>query len=165
MLNKDQMELIREEEVFREEVRKDIEKKRSSVSRRGKLWSFLNSSFGIWLLSSVVLGSLGFLYGYIQDTWRVKRDAQERVSRLRFEIPTHGLDFLHSLDSAHDYTDYSNLFVAQIQPIHRLIINQNSGSTAKSLRVVQLRHHGEKARHFEDRFGKPVIAPCALARC
>jgi hypothetical protein len=113
MLNEHQMKVIREEELFREEVRKDIEKKR--VPQKEGLWHFANSAFGLWLLSSVALGSLGFLYGYVQDQRSAKRDAQERVSRLRFEIATHGRDFLQSFDSAHDYRDYSIAFGAHLQ--------------------------------------------------
>jgi len=61
------------------------------------------------------LGSLGFLCGYVQDTRRTKRDAQERLSRLRSEIKAHGWEFLGSLESAHDYTAYSNVFSEHLQ--------------------------------------------------
>src|SRR2546421_4027892 len=40
-------------------------------------------------------------------TRHTKRDAQERLSRLRFEITAHGWEFLGSLESAHDFTTYS----------------------------------------------------------
>ena len=109
------MKVIREEEVFREEVRKNIEKNRESTSQTGGLWRFVNSSFGLWMLSSVVLSFFGFSYGYIQDQRRTKRDAQERISKLRFEIAAHGLDFLNSLQLAHNYTEYSNVFVDHLQ--------------------------------------------------
>lgn len=115
MLSEDQMKVIREEEIFREEVRKNIEKKRESESQKGGLWRFVNSSFGLWLLSSVVLSFLGFSYGYVQDQRRTKRDAQERISKLQYEIAAHGSDFLNSLQFAQNYTDYSNQFVEHLQ--------------------------------------------------
>jgi hypothetical protein len=89
--------------------------KSAETSTTGRLWRFVNSSFGLWLLSSVMLGSLGFLYGYVQDTRHTKRDAQERLSRLRFEIKHHGWEFLGSLESAHDYTAYSVVFYEHLQ--------------------------------------------------
>ncbi len=115
MLTDNQKKLIREEEIFRREVRAELEKRGAVTSRTGSLWGFVNSSFGLWLLSSVMLGSLGFLYGYVQDTRHTKRDAQERLSRLRFEITAHGWEFLGSLESAHDFTTYSVAFSEHLQ--------------------------------------------------
>ena len=115
MLTDNQKKLIREEEIFRCEVRTELEKRDAVTSTTGRLWRFINSAFGLWLLSSVMLGSLGFLYGYVQDTRRAKRDAQERLSRLRFEIKAHGWEFWGSLESAHDYTTYSVVFREHLQ--------------------------------------------------
>jgi hypothetical protein len=115
MLTDNQKKLIREEEIFRCEVRTELEKRDAATSMPGSLWGFVNSSFGLWLLSSVMLGSLGFLYGYVQDTRHTRRDAQERLSRLRSEITAHGWEFLGSLESAHDYTTYSNVFSEHLQ--------------------------------------------------
>ena len=115
MLTDNQKKLIREEEIFRCEVRTELEKRDAATSMTGSLWGFVNSAFGLWLLSSVMLGSLGFLYGYVQDTRHTRRDAQERLSRLRFEITAHGWEFLGSLESAHDYTTYSVVFSEHLQ--------------------------------------------------
>jgi hypothetical protein len=58
MLPEDEKGHIREEEIFRQEVRREIEKLRTSQSGGKRLWSLLNSSFALWFLSSVVLGGL-----------------------------------------------------------------------------------------------------------
>jgi hypothetical protein len=124
MLTDNKKKLIREEEIFRCEVRTELEKRDAVTSATGRLWRFVNSAFGLWLLSSVVLGSLGFLYGYVQDTRRTKRDAHERLSRLRFEIKAHGWEFWGSLESPrlHDYTTYSRVFRKHLQrPEYKLL--------------------------------------------
>ena len=114
MLSDAEQKRIREEELFRREVQKKLDN--DSVSFPGRrLWGFVNSSFGLWLLSSVVLGALAFLYGYVQDIRHAKREAAERVARLKFEIKSHGWDFFHSIEFARDYVAYSAAFSEYLQ--------------------------------------------------
>jgi hypothetical protein len=52
MLNDDDKIRIRLEESYRTQVRKQAEKEAES---KKKLWAFVNSSFGIWLLSAIFI--------------------------------------------------------------------------------------------------------------
>jgi hypothetical protein len=58
MLSDEQETRIREEEIFRQEVRNELGSQKPAASPGGKFWKFLNSSFALWFLSSVFLGSL-----------------------------------------------------------------------------------------------------------
>lgn len=49
-LTEEEKERIRHEEIFRAEIRESIEN--DSPSPKKKTWKFLNSPFGVWLLSS-----------------------------------------------------------------------------------------------------------------
>lgn len=56
MLTDSQKAEIRDEEIYRYEVREELEKAFPPWQRRGRLaWEVLNSSFALWFLSSVVV--------------------------------------------------------------------------------------------------------------
>lgn len=77
MLPEEEKNRIRAEEIFRYEVRREIETRRPEDSRGKRLWSLVNSTFGVWLLSSVVLGGLTFAYTtYQQRSAEEMRKAQ-----------------------------------------------------------------------------------------
>jgi hypothetical protein len=77
---------IRAEEIYREEVRAEVTRTKTSKTRRQRLWSLLNTSFGIWLLSSVVLGGLGFLYTSTQSLLTESRIKASSIRKLDTEI-------------------------------------------------------------------------------
>src|SRR5687768_6390457 len=79
MLTDEERDRIRAEEVFRDEVRKSLDDKRSS--RRG-VAAVINSPFVIWLLSSVVIGLVSF--GYTQCN--ASREERARTEKLRSEL-------------------------------------------------------------------------------
>jgi hypothetical protein len=86
MLPEEEKNRIRAEEIFRYEVRREIEARRPKDSNGKRLWSLLNSTFGVWLLSSVVLGGLTFAYTiYQQQSAEEMRKAQAE-RRLKEEI-------------------------------------------------------------------------------
>jgi hypothetical protein len=66
MLAEDERNHIRDEEIFRREVRRQLEAEKPTQSRRSRVWKIVNSTFVIWLLSSVVLGLLGWGYSSYQ---------------------------------------------------------------------------------------------------
>jgi hypothetical protein len=57
VLTEEEKSRIRAEEIFRDEVRRELETKQPP-SRAQKIWTFLNSSLALWFLSSVVLAGL-----------------------------------------------------------------------------------------------------------
>ena len=52
MLNDIEKQKIREEEIFRNEIQNEIK----SSKKRRKLWKFLNSPFGLWILTTISVG-------------------------------------------------------------------------------------------------------------
>jgi hypothetical protein len=86
---------IREEEIFRDEVRKDLSRheKDTLVERT---WKVLNSSICIWLLSTVVVGLIVQSYGSFQN----KQEARRIEERLRLEIESRVRNFNRRIDSA-----------------------------------------------------------------
>jgi|SRR5271157_2546248 len=86
MLLEEEKNRIRAEEIFRYEVRREIEARRPKDSGGKRLWSLVNSTFGVWLLSSVVLGGLGFLYTTYQQHSAEKMRKTQTERRLKEEI-------------------------------------------------------------------------------
>jgi hypothetical protein len=84
-LSPDERERVRAEEIFRDEVRQEIEKQRPKNLQR-KLRDFVNTSFGIWLLSSVVLGSFVWSWTLIQEYRHTKKAREELLTKVNYEI-------------------------------------------------------------------------------
>jgi hypothetical protein len=76
-------ERIRQEEIFRQEIRTELEKK--GVSGKG-LWKFVNSAFGLWLLSSVVIAGFTFLYSAWDKNEQEKRSQRSERRRIETEV-------------------------------------------------------------------------------
>jgi hypothetical protein len=86
MLTEEERTRIRAEEIFRLEVRGELEASKPRSSRRQRLGSWVNSSFGLWVLSSVVLTGLTTAFTYYQS-WRSDRMRKEEIEqRLDIEI-------------------------------------------------------------------------------
>lgn len=114
MLSDSEKEKIEAQEVFRQEIRSDLEKKQRSSG----LWKFLNSAFGIFLLSSVVVGGISFSY----KEWKNVKDAEEKLeqknerntqirSRLRAETVVR-LGTIHKLKSGAKEYESLNVLLA-----------------------------------------------------
>jgi FlaG/FlaF family flagellin (archaellin) len=86
MLLEEEKNRIRAEEIFRYEVRREIEARRPKDSGGKRLWSLVNSTFGVWLLSSVVLGGLTFAYTTYQQQSAEKMRKAQAERRLKEEI-------------------------------------------------------------------------------
>jgi hypothetical protein len=70
---------IRAEEIVRFEVKKELEK--NDKGSQSKLWTFLNSNFGLFILSSIVLGLISWGYTTLQT--RSAENVQKRVLERR----------------------------------------------------------------------------------
>lgn len=73
-------------------------------SKLKTIWDLLNSSFGIFVLSSIVLGSLSFTYGQ----WRDYRSRHQKTEQLDIEIALR-LQAMDKMCSGPDNVYYSNL--------------------------------------------------------
>lgn len=75
-----------------------------STGFKSKLWVFLNSAFGLFLLSSIFLGLLSFSYGQ----WVKNSERQRKAEQLNLEISLR-LREMKSLSQGKDSQRYSNL--------------------------------------------------------
>jgi hypothetical protein len=84
MLTDEEKQKIRAEEIFRSEVRLQLDG--SSSGRTQQVMKFVNSPFGIYLLSTVLIGLISFLY----TQWRAKQDSlnarSEQIEKLHEEM-------------------------------------------------------------------------------
>lgn len=86
MLTEDEKRRIRAEEIFRLEVRAELKAEMPPPSWRQRLGSWLNSSFGLWVLSSIALTGLTTGYTYYQNMRAEEVKKAEAVRRLDLEI-------------------------------------------------------------------------------
>jgi hypothetical protein len=77
---------------------------RSRASKGGNLWAFLNSNFGLFVCSSVVLASLS--YGY--HRWIKYQDDQRKIEQLDIEISLRLTD-MSALARLPDRNRYNNV--------------------------------------------------------
>lgn len=103
MLTDDELKRIAAEEHYRQTIRKSLEAETVAVSAPSpppppekdslgkKLFEFLNSSVGMWLLSSVVLTGGAAIIQQIQHDHEAKLQNHQTLSTHRFEIH-HRLD-------------------------------------------------------------------------
>src|SRR4030095_6962544 len=77
MLTDEDKERIRDEEIFRAEVQKSL-----CSDGPNKVIAFLNTSLGIWFLSTLVIGLFGWSYAKFQAS----RDNEEQIIKLDREI-------------------------------------------------------------------------------
>lgn len=76
---------IRLEEQYRIEVRAQLESTAKAKSRN-RLWAFLNSSFGLWLLSAVFITGIGATVTRYRAEQAAAKHHKELIERLDLEI-------------------------------------------------------------------------------
>ena len=77
---------IRAEEIFRDEVRRQIEADKGKNSAQDNLWSILNSSFAVWFLSSVVVAGITAAFARYQKIHSARIQKNDIQRRLQTEI-------------------------------------------------------------------------------
>ena len=118
MLTPEQKAAIREEEVFREEIRNEIASARRYRHHGRKLWDVLNSSLIIWFLTSIVVGAI---------TWKISdaalnRERRETLRRLKWEVYNNGVEFEYAVKGAWNRLAYDAAFSEKLQnPKARLV--------------------------------------------
>lgn len=86
MLTEEEKARIRAEEVFRLEVREGLAAAKPQAPSRQSLWSLVNSAFGLWLLSSVLLTGLTTAYTGYRNQREQQLKKEETENRLNTEI-------------------------------------------------------------------------------
>jgi hypothetical protein len=98
MLSADDKERIRLEEIYRDEVRHGLDPKSQSATMK-----FLNSPFGLYLLSTVLIGIVSFSY----SRWKEHHDTamvhREQAEKLRDEMAFRVRQFDIALTAANQH--------------------------------------------------------------
>lgn len=84
MEEKELTEKIRKEELIKLEVQKEHAKVKSP--KGSTIWKFLNSHFGLFVFSSIVLGVISWGYGEFQLTTKITIENEQLAHRLLTEI-------------------------------------------------------------------------------
>jgi hypothetical protein len=85
VLTEEEKKRIREEEIYRQEVRQSLDQI-TPKSRPQRLLAFLNTGVGIWLLSSVLIGSITFFYKKADEAYADRARKRATAERLDTEI-------------------------------------------------------------------------------
>lgn len=80
-LNKFEKEKIKLEELYRVEIRNSL-----VPSTPKGIWYYLNSSFGLWFLSTVAIGILSFSYSSVDQKIKNKALKESQIAKLDLEI-------------------------------------------------------------------------------
>ena len=83
MLTDEEKERIRQEEIFRSEVRITLN---TPNDPRQRVWKFLNSPLGLWILSSIVVASLTWGFSNWQTSALEAAKRLQLIKRLDTEI-------------------------------------------------------------------------------
>lgn len=76
-LSDDEKRRIRQEELFRSDIRKELAPAPAAVQPTSRIWTVINSSFGLWLLSAVFVSGAGTIYTNHQNEVRERREQAE----------------------------------------------------------------------------------------
>lgn len=88
MLSDNERAVILEQEIFRKAIREELSPPEPK-SKKERAWEILNSNFGMWLLSAVLISGLGTLYTRHQttiDEARRSAEAERAESRRLSEL-------------------------------------------------------------------------------
>jgi hypothetical protein len=106
-LSPEEREHIRAEEIFRAEVRRDLEEQRKPKRLRASMWNFVNTSFGIWLLSSVGLASIVWGWTLSQESRQAEKADKERFARVNYEVYRDFWAFYGLIENSWNYDQYT----------------------------------------------------------
>ena len=87
MLNPSDRDRIRAEEIFRDEVRRELEKNRPK-SVAGRMWDLVDSAFGRWAVTTVLAGLATWAFTTCRDSGRAEQARLAAIRRLDTEIAT-----------------------------------------------------------------------------
>jgi len=83
MLTDEEKRYIQLQEQYRAEVKKALDESRS---KSGALASFLNSNFGLWLLSAIFISGLGAAITWYKDYLERESSRADKIEQLDIEI-------------------------------------------------------------------------------
>lgn len=86
MLSEEERTRIKEEEIFRDEVRRSLQQPTPRSFFESRVWKLLNASIVLWLLSSVVVTGLTQWYSHQQSVQAEQAKKRESQRQLETEI-------------------------------------------------------------------------------
>jgi hypothetical protein len=120
MITKETMQQIIEEENYRQEVRKSLEVP-SSPKQRSRVMEFLNSTFFLALLSSLLVPAIIWYYQSSSQKLKEKEVLERKISNVRAEIKNR-IDVIMRIDTAwisgYDYAGIINAIKGVIDSTH-----------------------------------------------
>lgn len=81
-LAEDRRREIRLEEIFRDEVKKQLEEAGPNAQKK-KIWKWLNEPFVLWVLSTILVGVIGWAYTQFQASWTAREENTLTIEKLR----------------------------------------------------------------------------------
>ena len=112
-LTEDQKQEIRAEEIFREQVRAELANQH--CNRRNRVWTFLNSAFCLWFLSSVILAVTTWAWTTIHEQRATEKKNAVKLMQLKAELTYDFWEFSGALGPAWNFTDYSKALARSLQ--------------------------------------------------
>ncbi len=120
MLNDDEKQRIIEEEIFRDNIRREVANKPNSSSWRNTMWCLVNSAFALWFLSTVAIGSIVWMYSKWEEKRAIRLKNAEIGRQLKNEIGLRLSLFVSSLyavkEHDYDFESYSTALSLLNQP-------------------------------------------------
>ena len=82
MLTEEDKSHIREEEVYRSEIRRELETQKSTTMTPGsRAWAFVQTPLGIWVLSTVLVGLIAWGYAQLQSALQRSTQKSQLIER------------------------------------------------------------------------------------
>lgn len=76
---------IREQEEYRLAIRKELQANQP-VSTKDQVWKFMNSAFGLFLMSSILVGGFSWGYGLFEKSQKITSEQSELLKKSDLEI-------------------------------------------------------------------------------
>ena len=100
MISEQEKEKIRQEEIYRREIRQEIAKTAQRDTFTQKIWAFLNCPLGLWFLSTIAIGIISWSYSQWQANQVQIQEYQKQRRKLNMEVASRIQTFKNFLANA-----------------------------------------------------------------
>ncbi|MBV9928532.1 MAG: hypothetical protein JOZ96_26185 [Acidobacteria bacterium] len=131
MLTEDDKKRIREEEVYRQEVRRELEAEKPGPSGGQRLWEVFNKPLVLWFLSTILVGFISWMYASREAQNKELSQRTEAIRKLDREIRNRvggSLKYLDKPQQGHQPLPPYDVFDGVL-----LSLDKNNGEYAASL--------------------------------
>lgn len=136
------------EEVYRKEIQAKLIKESKP---KNQTWEFLNSSFGLWLLTTVVVGLFTWMYTQVTDSIKENRDIKVKTGKYIVEIKSRLSNYQISLSKLSQNSDYFTANDNFLSPKGDFVFNEFQGKSTRTimLEAAELNSGRKQAVIFE----------------